>query len=82
MFGMGTGELIFIVLIVLLLFGPKKMPEVARTINKGMNQVKKAQAQFQDQINNIKDEVSTSVKDAEKEIYLKDTSKKPKDENK
>ena len=82
MFGMGTGELIFIFLVVLLLFGPKKMPEVARTINKGMNQVKKAQAQFQDQINNIKDEVSTSVKDAENELYLKDTSKKPKDENK
>lgn len=74
-FDIGGGEIIFIVLVVLLLFGPNKMPDVARTINKGVRQVKKAQASFNDQIMNIKDEVNQSVKDAEKDFYLNENDK-------
>ena len=42
MFGIGGGELIFIMIIVLMLFGSDKIPEVARTMGKMMAQLKNA----------------------------------------
>ncbi len=42
MFGnLGAGEIILIVLVVLLPFGAKKIPELARGIGKGMSEFKK-----------------------------------------
>ena len=38
----GSGELIVILCIVLLLFGGKKLPEVARSLGKGIREFKKA----------------------------------------
>jgi sec-independent protein translocase protein TatA len=42
MFGIGGGELIFILFIVLMLFGSDKIPEIARTMGKMMAQLKNA----------------------------------------
>lgn len=42
MFGIGGGELILIILIVLMLFGSDKIPEIARAMGKGMAQLKNA----------------------------------------
>jgi sec-independent protein translocase protein TatA len=42
MFGIGGGELIFIMFIVLMLFGSDKVPEIARTLGKTMAQIKNA----------------------------------------
>jgi TatA/E family protein of Tat protein translocase len=43
MFGpLGFPEMLFIVVLALLIFGPKKLPEVGRTIGKGMAQFRKA----------------------------------------
>ena len=50
MFGIGGGELIFILLIVLMLFGSDKVPEIARTMGKAMAQLKNA-------TNDIKNEI-------------------------
>ena len=50
MFGIGGGELIFIVFIVLMLFGSDKIPEIARTMGKAMSQLK-------DATNDIKSEI-------------------------
>lgn len=40
MFGIGTPELLFIVLIVLLLFGGKKIPELMKGLGKGVRSFK------------------------------------------
>ena len=40
MFGLGTPELIFIALVVLLLFGGKKIPELMRGLGKGVHSFK------------------------------------------
>ena len=40
MFGIGTQEIIFIVLIVLLLFGGKKIPELMKGLGKGVRSFK------------------------------------------
>ncbi len=43
MFGnLGFSELMVILFIVLLLFGPKKLPELARGLGKGLNEFKRA----------------------------------------
>lgn len=40
MFGLGTQEIIFIVLIVLLFFGGKKIPEMMKGLGKGVRSFK------------------------------------------
>ena len=42
MFGLGVPEIIFILLLALLIFGPKKLPEIGRTLGKGMSEFRKA----------------------------------------
>ena len=54
MFGIGGSELIFIILIAIMLFGADKIPEIARTVGKGMNQLKNA-------TDEIKHEISKSA---------------------
>ena len=50
MFGIGGGELIFILLIILMLFGSDKIPEFARAFAKGMAQLKNATNEIKDNI--------------------------------
>jgi len=54
MFGIGGGELIFIVLVVLMLFGSDKIPDIARTVGKTIHQLKNA-------TNDIKSEIHKSA---------------------
>ncbi|WP_414654599.1 MULTISPECIES: Sec-independent protein translocase subunit TatA/TatB [unclassified Flavobacterium] len=56
MFGIGGGELIFIMFVVLLLFGSDKVPEMARGMGKMMAQLKNA-------TNDIKNEIQKGVED-------------------
>ena len=42
MFGIGMGEWLIIFLITLLLFGAKRLPEIARSLGKATNEFKKA----------------------------------------
>ncbi|MEM6909951.1 MAG: twin-arginine translocase TatA/TatE family subunit [Verrucomicrobiota bacterium] len=46
----GPQEMILIFLILLLLFGAKKLPELARGIGKSMGEFKKAREDFEDEI--------------------------------
>ena len=54
--GLGITEIVIIALIVLLLFGGKKIPELMKGIGKGVRS-------FKDGINEVKDEIS--IKDDE-----------------
>ena len=51
MFDLGGGELLLILVAVLVLFGPKKLPELAQGLGKGLRQFKQAQQEFTEQIN-------------------------------
>jgi sec-independent protein translocase protein TatA len=53
----GPAELILIFIVVLLLFGPKRLPEIAKTIGKVMNEMRRASRDFQDQIMKIEEEL-------------------------
>ena len=54
----GGGEWILIILVVLLMFGGKKIPELMRGVGKGMRE-------FNDAKNNVKNEIEEGMKDKE-----------------
>ena len=56
MFGIGGGEFIFIIFIILMFFGSDKIPEMARALGKGMAQLRNA-------TNDIKSEIHRNVND-------------------
>jgi len=62
-FDVGGGELLLILLAVLLLFGPKKIPEVAQMVGKGIRQFRKAQEDLTQQIRDISAETASIVED-------------------
>lgn len=46
----GFGELLLIVLVILVFFGPKKIPEFARSIGKGIAEFRKAMRDVQSEL--------------------------------
>ena len=52
----GTSEIIIIALVVLLLFGGKKIPELMRGLGKGVKS-------FKDGVNGVSDEINNAVND-------------------
>ncbi len=53
----GYGELLLIFLIVLLLFGGRKIPEIAKGLGKGMREFKKARDDIHDAIEREIDDI-------------------------
>lgn len=51
LFALGTGEIILIALVVLLIFGGKKIPELMRGLGKGVSQFKKGIKDIDEEIN-------------------------------
>ena len=56
--GLGTGELIVILVVVLVLFGAKRIPEFAKGLGKGINEFKKASREVTDEIHNAGNETA------------------------
>lgn len=59
----GGQEMIFIFLIVLLLFGAKKLPQLARGVGKSMGEFKKAKEEFEREITTAETEAMSDKKD-------------------
>ena len=47
---LGFSEMVFLFILALLIFGPKKLPEVGRQIGRFMNEFKRASNEFRSQI--------------------------------
>jgi sec-independent protein translocase protein TatB len=47
---MGFSETIFLFFLALLIFGPKKLPEIARQVGKVLNELRRASNEFKSQI--------------------------------
>lgn len=48
---LGVPEIIFLVVLALLIFGPKRLPEVGRTVGKGLSEFRRASSEIQRTIN-------------------------------
>ncbi|MES2811890.1 MAG: twin-arginine translocase TatA/TatE family subunit [Bacteroidota bacterium] len=70
MFGIGGGELILIIFIALMLFGSEKIPDIARSLGKGMAQLKNATNEIKSEIQKSADspEISKLTEGFTKEI--------------
>lgn len=56
MFDIGLQELIVIFIVALLIFGPKKLPELSRTIGRGL-------AELRNTLEGVKEQVGTELKE-------------------
>ncbi len=54
--GIGTWEILLIFLVALLLFGAKRIPEIAKGLGKGITEFKRA-------VKDVKDEIETSAEE-------------------
>ena len=59
MFGGGFTEIAFILFIAFLLFGPKKLPEIARMLGKGMGELRRAS-------NDLKNSLEEEIKNLDR----------------
>ena len=93
MFGLGAGEILIILVIAFLLFGPKQLPEVVRQVGKAVKGFKDTaedlRKSVEPELNMIQQEVKTveqdfqaSIKDAEEQINAVTTSAEKPDDSK
>ncbi|MEW6774317.1 MAG: twin-arginine translocase TatA/TatE family subunit [Bacteroidota bacterium] len=69
---LGTGEVLLILFVILLLFGSKGLPNIARTLGKGINEFKRASESVQKDImqsgGEITHQVKREIEEVKKEI--------------
>jgi sec-independent protein translocase protein TatA len=58
LFSLGGGEIILVLALVLILFGAKKLPELAKGLGQGIKEFKKATREVTDEIQNSTDDRS------------------------
>ncbi|MCP3926519.1 MAG: twin-arginine translocase subunit TatB [Desulfobacterales bacterium] len=91
MFGMGWLEILLILAIALIVIGPQKLPELAKTLGKAMGELKRATSDlkesvdldiedFKNPMEEFKEDFETVVKDEmnKDEMDIKDTPEKDK----
>jgi len=69
-FDFGSGEILLILLVVFLIFGPDKIPELARNIGKFINDIKRASDDIKTEINREADKKDREKRLAEYEAKL------------
>lgn len=80
MFGIGFPELILILIIGLVVFGPGKLPEIGRAVGKGLQEFKKATSELSNSVNNTTNNVSITPTPANPEqpavapVFMQETA--------
>jgi|SRR5688572_20530369 len=66
---LGFQELLIIFVIALLVFGPKKLPELGKSLGKGLREFKKAtddlKSNWEDQVREVEEPIRETVRDIE-----------------
>ena len=73
-FDLGTGEIFLIVLAIFLVFGPGKIPELAHSLGKFINEIKRASEDVKTEINREASRIKREKKREEYEKHKNETS--------
>lgn len=74
MFGIGTSEILIILVIALLVLGPNEIPRVAKTLGRGMREIERAKNELKDSIQfDIDEEESREAEEPEKSAVEENT---------
>ena len=76
MFGMGGTEMLVILIVALLFLGPDKLPEAAKTISKGIRDLKKQSRALQQQIEND-EHIGGAIRDLKSALRGEDVPVRP-----
>ena len=71
-FNISGGEIFIIMLVVFLVFGPDKIPEIARWIGKGVGEVKKATSDIRDEISRETEDIKKHTDKMKSDLRLTD----------
>lgn len=63
MFGIGMPELLLILALALIVLGPKKLPELARALGKGIAELRRATEEIKDEFRQMEDDLQDSSRD-------------------
>ncbi|BAY37959.1 hypothetical protein NIES2111_23010 [Nostoc sp. NIES-2111] len=61
-FGIGLPEMAVIMVVALLIFGPKKLPEIGRSVGKAIRGFQEASNEFQNEFKREADQIEQAVK--------------------
>jgi sec-independent protein translocase protein TatA len=62
---LGPWEIVLIILVIILIFGGKKIPELARGLGKGLHEFKKTTREIKDEVDTVTEDVKSSVDNTE-----------------
>jgi len=61
MFGLGTPELILILVVALIIFGPRKLPEMGRAIGRALKEFRKGTQELSEELTKMETEEEKEV---------------------
>ena len=61
---LGPWEIVLVALVIIILFGGKKIPELARGLGKGLREFRKTTKDLKDEVNSAAEEVKSAVDEA------------------
>ena len=75
MFGIGPQELIIVVLIALVVFGPRRLPQMARELGRFASETRRSMNEFKEELD--AEEANEGSRDAQESLDERDPSKDP-----
>jgi len=77
MFGLGPMELVLVFLVILLVFGAKRIPEIAHGLGKGITEFKRAARDVTEEIESSVNSASTNTNTVKNELRGQRIAEKP-----